>query len=82
MGLITGLLTLPLAPLRGTVWLAQVIQEHAERQMYDEPAIMTALGELESAREQGIYSDDEIEEAENELLQRLIELRNGPESYG
>ena len=82
MGLITGLLTLPLAPVRGTIWLAQVIQEHAENQMYDEPAIMSALAELESARDQGIYSDEEIEEAENALLQRLIELRNAPESYG
>ena len=82
MGLITGLLTLPLAPVRGTIWLAEVIQEHAENQMYDEPAIMSALAELESARDQGIYSDEEIEEAENALLQRLIELRNAPESYG
>lgn len=83
MGLITGLLTLPLAPVRGTVWLAQVIQQHAESQMDDEPAIMAALAELESAREQGIYSDEEIEEAEDALLQRLIELRSvTPESYG
>jgi hypothetical protein len=83
MGLITGLLTLPLAPVRGTVWLAQVIQQHAETQLYDEPAIMGALAELESAREQGIYSDEEIEEAEDALLQRLIELRTvAPESYG
>ena len=83
MGLITGLLTLPLAPVRGTVWLAQVIQQHAETQLYDEPAIMAALAELESAREQGIYSDEEIEEAEDALLQRLIELRTvAPESDG
>jgi hypothetical protein len=83
MGLITGLLTLPLAPVRGTIWLAQVIQQHAESQLYDEPAIMAALAELESAREQGIYSDEEIEEAEDALLQRLIELRNvAPEGYG
>jgi len=31
VGLITGLLTLPLAPVRGTVWLAERIQEQAER---------------------------------------------------
>ena len=83
MGLITGLLTLPLAPVRGTVWLAQIIQQHAENQLYDEPAIMAALAELESAREQGIYSDEEIEEAEDALLQRLIELRSvAPKGHG
>jgi hypothetical protein len=29
MGLIIGLLTLPLAPVRGTIWLAERIQEQA-----------------------------------------------------
>ena len=36
MGLITGLLTLPLAPVRGTVWIAERIQEQAEAELYDE----------------------------------------------
>jgi len=84
MGLITGLLTLPLAPVRGTVWLAEVIQEHAESQLYDESAIMAGLAELESARESGAYDEDEIEEAENVLVERLIALRSagGKDTYG
>ena len=85
MGLITGLLTLPLAPVRGAVWLAQIIQEEAE-QMYqlDEPSILAALQELEVAREAGDFSDDEIEEAENQLIDQLMALRGvgGQESYG
>lgn len=85
MGLITGLLTLPLAPVRGTVWLAQIIQEEAERQLQlDEPAILAALQELEVAREAGVFSEEEIEEAENELVDQLMALRgvSGQESYG
>ena len=84
MGLITGLLTLPLAPVRGTVWLAQVIQAEAERRQLDEPAILAALEELEVAREAGDFSDEEIEEAENELVEQLMALRGagGQESYG
>ncbi len=85
MGLITGLLTLPLAPVRGTVWLAQIIQEEAERQLQlDEPAILAALQELETAREAGVFSEEEIEEAENELVDQLMALRgvSGQESYG
>jgi hypothetical protein len=84
MGLITGLLTLPLAPVRGTVWLAQVIQTEIENQESDETSIMTALQGLEAARGTGDLSDEEIEEAENELVERLIALRGagGQESYG
>lgn len=85
MGLITGLLTLPLAPVRGTVWLAQIIQEEAERQLHlDEPAILAALQELEAAREAGDFSEEEIEEAENVLVDQLMALRgvSGQESHG
>jgi Gas vesicle protein G len=84
MGLITGLLTLPLAPVRGTVWLAQVIQAEAERRQLDEPAILAALQELEVAREAGDFSEEEIEQAENELVEQLMALRGagGQESYG
>jgi len=35
MGLITGLLTLPLAPVRGTVWLAERMVEEAEAELYE-----------------------------------------------
>lgn len=84
MGLIMGLLTLPLAPVRGTVALASLIQAEAEKQLYDESAITAGLMELEAARETGEYSEEEIEEAENALVERLIALRGtgGRESYG
>ena len=48
MGLITGLLTLPLAPVRGTVWIAERLEEQAE-ELYDESAIRAQLMELEAA---------------------------------
>jgi hypothetical protein len=85
VGLITGLLTLPLAPVRGTVWLAQIIQEEAERMdELDEPSILAALRQLEAAREAGEFSEEEIEEAEDELGEQLVALRGvgGQESYG
>jgi hypothetical protein len=84
MGLISGLLTLPLAPVRGTVWLAKILEAEAEDQLYDESSIMAALMELEAARETGEYSEEEIEEAENALVERLIALRGtgGQELHG
>ena len=77
MGLFTALLTLPLAPLRGTVWIAEKLQEQAELELYDDSRIQLALLELQAARESGEYDEAEIEEAEDVLIQRLMELRSG-----
>jgi len=75
MGLITGLLTLPLAPVRGTVWIAEKVQEQAELEMSDESAIRNGLMELEAARASGDFDDAEIDAAEDELLERLMAIR-------
>ena len=75
MGLITGLLTLPLAPVRATVWLAEQIAEQAEAELYDEGAIRAGLMELEAAREAGELDEEEIAEAEDALIARLMTLR-------
>jgi len=75
MGLITGLLTLPLAPVRGTVWLAERIEEQAENELYDETSIQSGLLELEAMREAGELDDEELREAENALIERLMAIR-------
>jgi hypothetical protein len=75
VGLISGLLTLPLAPVRGTVWLAERIQEQAEAELYDEDAIRSQLMDLEGAREAGEISDEEATQAEDQLLERLVAAR-------
>jgi hypothetical protein len=84
MGLISGLLTLPLAPIRGTVWLAERIQEQAEEELYDESAIRNGLLEIEAARQTGELDEQELAEAEDALIERLIEVRGlaGEESDG
>jgi len=75
MGLITGLLTLPLAPVRGTVWVAERILEQAESEFYDEGAIRAQLMEIEAAREAGEIDEATATEAEDILLERLIGRR-------
>lgn len=84
VGLITGLLTLPLAPVRGTVWLAERIQEQAEEELYDESAIRAGLLEIEAARQTGELDEHELAEAEDALIERLMAIRGfaGEESYG
>jgi hypothetical protein len=75
MGLITGLLTLPLAPVRGTVWIAERLLEEAERQLNDPAAIEQQLLEAEVRYERGEISGEEFEAIEDELLARLTARR-------
>jgi hypothetical protein len=73
VGLITGLVTLPLAPVRGTVWIAERILEQAERQYYDEGEIQSQLIAIESEREAGNLDEEEAQQLEDALVERLIE---------
>jgi gas vesicle protein GvpG len=84
MGLITGLLTLPLAPVRGTIWLAERLQEQAENELYDENAIRAQLMEIEAAREAGEIDEEEATLAEDALVERLIAARalRGERTHG
>jgi gas vesicle protein GvpG len=77
VGLLTGLLGLPLAPVRGVVWLAEQIRDHAEEQYYDPARIRAELDRVDEARRTGELSEEECAELENELLQRLM-ARRGP----
>jgi hypothetical protein len=71
VGLFTGLLTLPLAPVRGVVWVAERVAEEVERELYDEGNIRRQLLQLELDHEDGKLSDEERNAQEELLLQRL-----------
>lgn len=71
MGLFSGLLTLPLAPVRGVVWVADQLVAEAERELYDEDRIRAELMQLEFEAEEGTISDAELASREDALLERL-----------
>ena len=71
MGLFTGLLLLPLAPIRGTVWIAEKLAEEAAREMDEGRAVRRQLAETELAYERGELTVEELERVEDELLERL-----------
>ena len=75
MGLIVGLLTLPLAPVRGTAWVAEKILEQAENELYDENVILRQFMELEMDRDAGVIDEAEAEEIEEHLFERLMTAR-------
>ena len=75
MGLVTGLLGLPLLPVRGVMWLAEQIFDQAEEQFYDPARIRAQLEQVDEARRSGELTEEECAEIENELLQRLMYRR-------
>jgi len=76
MGLLTGLLTLPLAPLRGTVAVAEQVLKQAEEVYYDPATIRRELEEVDRLREAGEIDDEEATAWEDHLIERLMEGRS------
>ncbi|MFF3171065.1 gas vesicle protein GvpG [Streptomyces sp. NPDC057900] len=77
MGLITGLLTLPIAPVRGVVWVAEKLNDAAERELHDPAVLRTQLAVLNQELESGDISLEEFEREEERLLDRLHAVRVG-----
>ncbi|GAA2275595.1 MULTISPECIES: gas vesicle protein GvpG [Kitasatospora] len=75
MGLITQILTLPLAPVRGTVWVLERVLEAAEDKYYDPVPVEQELAALEKALLAGDIDEETFDRREDELLDRLDEIR-------
>lgn len=71
MGFFSELLLLPLAPVRGVVWVAEKIEEQVDHQMNDPAVIRAQIDELDAAHERGEISDEERDEQQDVLLARL-----------
>ena len=71
MGLVTGLLTLPLAPARGLIWVMEQVVEEADAQLHDPRRIRAALAEAEAALERGEIDEPTYDAIERELLERF-----------
>jgi hypothetical protein len=68
VGLLTGLITLPIAPVRGLVWVAERLYDEAYRQTLSPEAarrqLAVALRDLEAGR----ITESEYDELEEWLL--------------
>jgi hypothetical protein len=78
-GLVTGIVTWPLAPVRGTVWVADQVLREAERQWYDPALLQRELDDVAARRQSGDLTDEEADRLEEELVQRLLD---GPVGHG
>ncbi|WP_329083721.1 MULTISPECIES: gas vesicle protein GvpG [unclassified Streptosporangium] len=69
LGLILGL---PLAPLRGLIRLAELLQEQAEQELRSPAAVRRRLEELAEARASGEISEEEEAAATERILGEMI----------
>lgn len=74
-GLLTHLATLPLAPVRGVAWVMERVVDAAEEEYYDPAPIERELVELERALLAGEIDEETFDRREDELLDRLEEIR-------
>jgi len=71
MGLITQILTLPLAPVRGALWVLDQVVLTAEREYYDPEPVRGRLAELEQELLDGRLTEEEFDAREDDLLDEL-----------
>jgi Gas vesicle protein G len=75
MGLFKELALLPVAPLRGTVAIADLLAQEADRRLYDEDGIKRELLQLELDADEGRIGEAERIAKEDELMDRLAVAR-------
>ncbi|GAA3389263.1 gas vesicle protein GvpG [Streptomyces roseoviridis] len=71
MGLLTEILLLPAAPVRGTAWVLRQVVDVAEREYYDPAVVQRELAGLVAALEAGEIDEAEFDRREDALLARL-----------
>ncbi|RMI29001.1 gas vesicle protein GvpG [Nocardia stercoris] len=75
MGLLTWVVSLPFAPVRGVIWVSELIQDEVEQQLHDPKNLRRELEEIDRAVATGELSPDEAEQVQQEVLDRMT----GPE---
>jgi Gas vesicle protein G len=77
VGLFTGLITLPLAPVRGVAWIGEQVLDQATQDEGDPDRIRQQLAGLEEAEADGEITAAERAEAEDRLVAELMRAREG-----
>ncbi|MTE16971.1 gas vesicle protein GvpG [Nocardia aurantiaca] len=78
MGLLSSIFSLPLAPIRGVIWVGELIQDQVERQLHDPAILRRELEEIDRAAATGDLSAEEAEQAQQAVLERMTGSAVGP----
>lgn len=72
-GILTSLFTLPLAPVRAVVSLAQVVQREVDQELYGGRSHRRRLEEIDDAARSGAISEADRDDAQRAILDRLAQ---------
>ncbi|MGG7102350.1 gas vesicle protein GvpG [Rhodococcus sp. 24CO] len=75
MGVLSFIITLPLAPVRGVISLAELIQQQVEDELHNPASARRALEELEEARAAGEITAEEEQQAQQVILDDMAATR-------
>lgn len=76
MGFFSTILLLPLAPVQGVLWVAQLLRDLAENELDDPEVLRARLREAEEAHRRGDISAEELEQVEEAVFERLMATRD------
>jgi hypothetical protein len=76
LGLLKGLLLLPLAPVTGVRWVAEVLVGEAERELAARESPQRRLAELDARRATGEIDEREADRLEAELIEEMLNRRS------
>ncbi|MET9030183.1 gas vesicle protein GvpG [Nocardia sp. NPDC004168] len=74
-GVLTSILTLPVAPVRGVIWLGELIQDQVDQKMRDPAVMRRELEEIDAAAAAGQLSEEERRQAQQAVLDRMTGRR-------
>ena len=76
MGLLTKVLAAPVSgPIKGFTWIAKKLAEKVESEVFDPKKIQRELEDLQMRYDLGQITEDELEQGETLLLERLKAIR-------
>ena len=79
--MLTEILSYPLVgPVRLSMWLLRTIAERADAELYDEGKIRKDLAALEQSYDMGEIAEEDYQQAEDDLMERLRESRRRAET--
>lgn len=68
-----------LAPIKGVKWIAEKLQDVADKDLFDPDKIREELMSLQAKLDMGDVSEAEYREREKDLLERMTEIQQRKE---
>ncbi|MFE7244343.1 gas vesicle protein GvpG [Streptomyces sp. NPDC057580] len=75
MGLLSAVALLPLAPVRGVIWISERLVDAADKELHDPAVIRAQLCALNRALDGGEIDEEQFDREEERLLD-LLERRS------